>query len=166
MGRQVQISPRSFALPARQWLRAQELHAARRPNPDASLPTRRAGGVAAADAQPPPARRGETSHATLVKAHPKWVDARIRLASLDFENGRFTKPATGASPPCCLPEYSAPTRCSQALESQRFAVDVHRADFEARFDAAPMPSIQASRSVVVNRAPRVHAISSVAPVAP
>ena len=110
--------------------------------------------IASADAQLAAGKRdaARASYAALVKAHPKWVDARIRLASLDFEDGHFDQARDGcfAALATC-PEYGrAHAVLAKALESQRFAIDVHRPAYEARFAAAPMPSIPGIDKFVVN----------------
>jgi tetratricopeptide (TPR) repeat protein len=92
------------------------------------------------------------AYAKLVAAHPGWADARVRLASLDFEDGRFAPSRDGcfAALRAC-PEYGrAHAVLAKALEAQRFAVDVHRAGYEARFAAAPMPVLPGIERFVVN----------------
>lgn len=85
-------------------------------------------------------------------AHPGWVDAAIRLASLDFEDGRFDSArdlAFGALRTC--PEYGrAHALLAKALESQQMAVDVHRPACEARFAATPMPDVPGIERFVTN----------------
>jgi len=108
----------------------------------------------AADRELAAGRRGEArdQYQKLVKAHPHWVDARIRLASLYFEDGRFAdaRDLCFAALADC-PDYGrAHAVLARALESQRFVVDVHRADYERRFDAAPMPGIPGIERFVVN----------------
>ncbi|MFN8587202.1 MAG: hypothetical protein U0704_05315 [Candidatus Eisenbacteria bacterium] len=110
--------------------------------------------LAAADARlaagDRPGARG--AYAAVVAAHPGWVDARARLASLDFEDGRFAEARDGsfAALRTC-PEYGrAHAILAKALESQRFAVDVHRAGYEARFAAAPMPQVPGIETFVAN----------------
>jgi tetratricopeptide (TPR) repeat protein len=91
-------------------------------------------------------------YAAVVSAHPGWADARVRLASLDFENGKFIGARDGcfAALGAC-PEYGrAHAVLAKALESQRFAVDVHRADYERRFVAMPMPQVPGIEKFVVN----------------
>ena len=110
--------------------------------------------LAAADAELAGGRRdgARAAYAALVAAHPRWVDARIRLASLEFEDGRFAGARDGcfAALAAC-PEYGrAHAVLAKALESQRFAVDVHRADYERRFAAAAMPDVPGIERFVVN----------------
>ena len=99
--------------------------------------------------------RREAAHAAyaaLVAAHPGWADARVRLASLDFEDGRFAQARDGcfATLAAC-PEYGrAHAVLARALEAQRFAVDVHRAAYEARFAATAMPEVPGIERFVVN----------------
>jgi tetratricopeptide (TPR) repeat protein len=93
-----------------------------------------------------------SAYARLVAAHPRWVDARVRLASLDFEEGRFAEARDGcfAALEAC-PEYGrAHAVLAKALESQRFTVDVHRADYERRFEARAMPDVPGIERFVVN----------------
>jgi Tfp pilus assembly protein PilF len=85
-------------------------------------------------------------------AHPGWADARARLASLDFEEDRFddARDRCFAALQLC-PEYGrAHAALAKALESQRFAVDVHRPGYERRFAAAPMPDVPGIESFVLN----------------
>ena len=85
-------------------------------------------------------------------AHAGWADPLVRLASLDFEDGRFRE----ARELCFValkicPEYGrSHAVLAKALESQRFEADVHRADYERRFAAAPMPVIPAIDRFVLN----------------
>ena len=110
--------------------------------------------LAAADAALAAGRRdsARAAYARVVRAHPGWADARVRLASLDFEDGRFAEARDGcfAALAAC-PEYGrAHAVLAKALESQRFAVDVHRADYERRFAAAPEPPVPGIERFVVN----------------
>lgn len=91
-------------------------------------------------------------YAKLVTARPRRVDARVRLASLDFEDGQFEAARDGcfAALRTC-PEYGrAHAVLAKALESQKFVVDVHRADYERHFVAAPMPEVPGIEQFVVN----------------
>jgi tetratricopeptide (TPR) repeat protein len=88
----------------------------------------------------------------VASAQPGWADARVRLASLDFEDGRFVEARDGcfAALGAC-PEYGrAHAVLAKALESQRFLVDVHRAGYERRFGAAPTPEVPGIERFVVN----------------
>ncbi len=110
--------------------------------------------LAAADAAFAAGRRAEAraGYAGLVAAHPAWVDARVRLASMDWEEGRFAESRDGcfAALGAC-PEYGrAHGVLAKALQSQRFAVDVHRADYERRFDAMSLPDVPGIERFVVN----------------
>ncbi len=92
------------------------------------------------------------AYSAIVAAHPGWADARIRLASLDFEDGRFAEARDGcfAALAAC-PEYGrAHAVLAKALEARRFAVDVHRASYEARFAAMPMPVVPGIERFVAN----------------
>ena len=91
-------------------------------------------------------------YARVTAAHPGWADARVRIASLDFEDGRFADARDGcfAALKIC-PEYGrAHAVLAKALESQRFEVDVHRSGYERRFDLAPMPEVPGIERFVVN----------------
>ncbi len=110
--------------------------------------------LAAADAALAAGRRAEAraGYAGLVAAHPGWVDARVRLASMDWEEGRFAESRDGcfAALASC-PEYGrAHGVLAKALQSQRFAVDVHRADYERRFEAMPLPEVPGIERFIVN----------------
>jgi tetratricopeptide (TPR) repeat protein len=92
------------------------------------------------------------AYARVEREHPGWVDARVRLASLDFEDGRFE-----AARDRCVealricPDYGrAHAVLAKALESRRFAVDVHRAGYEARFAARGVPEIPGIERFVTN----------------
>lgn len=85
-------------------------------------------------------------------SHPGWADPLIRLASLDFEEGRFesARDLAFAALRIC-PEYGrAHGVLAKALQFQRFAVDVHRAGYEARFAAAAMPEVPGIERFVLN----------------
>ena len=116
----------------------------------------RAGGraLARADSLLAAGRRdaARAAYTKLIAAHPGWADARVRLASLDFEEGRFAEARDGcfAALRAC-PEYGrAHAVLAKALEAQRFVVDVHRAEYEARFAAAPMPDVPGIEKFVEN----------------
>ena len=111
-------------------------------------------GMAKADALLAAGKRADAraAYAALVKGHGGWVDARVRLASLDFEDGRFAEARDGcfAALATC-PEYGrAHAVLAKALEAQRFVVDVHRAGYEARYAARPMPQVPRIDEFVLN----------------
>jgi len=88
----------------------------------------------------------------LRRAHPGWADVPVRLASLEFEEGRYerARDLSFASLRLC-PEYGrAHAVLAKALESQRFAVDLHRPGYEQRFAAAPTPDVPGIERFVVN----------------
>jgi tetratricopeptide (TPR) repeat protein len=92
------------------------------------------------------------AYSGIIGAHPGWADARVRLASLDFEDGRFAEARDGcfAALAAC-PEYGrAHAVLAKALEAQRFTVDVHRAGYEARFAAMPTPVVPGIERFVAN----------------
>lgn len=98
-------------------------------------------------------RRGtRAAYEELRRAHPGWVDVLARLASLDFEEGRFAaaRDRCFAALRIC-PEYGrAHAVLAKALQFQRFDVDVHRAGYEAAFAAAPAPDVPGIERFVVN----------------
>jgi tetratricopeptide (TPR) repeat protein len=110
--------------------------------------------LAKADSLLASGRRDEARAAYLriVGAHPGWADARVRVASLDFEDARFADACTHAFTALRgCPEYGrAHAVLAKALEGQRFVVDVHRAEYERRFAAAPMPEVPGIEHFVVN----------------
>jgi tetratricopeptide (TPR) repeat protein len=126
--------------------------AAAHPNAFADAAGRRR--IAAADAALAAGRRAEAraAYAGVVRAHPRWADARVRLASLDFEDGRFAEARDGcfAALAACSEYGRAHAVLAKALESQRFAVDVHRAGYEQRFAAAEVPEVPGIQQFVVN----------------
>ncbi|MCC6652786.1 MAG: hypothetical protein IT348_16660 [Candidatus Eisenbacteria bacterium] len=92
------------------------------------------------------------AYAAVIAAHPGWVDARARLASLDFEDGAFAAARDGcfAALKSC-PEYGrAHAILAKALEAQRFEVDVHRPGYEQRFEAAATPPVPGIEKFVAN----------------
>ena len=92
------------------------------------------------------------AYESLHAAHPGWADAGVRLASLDFEDGRFEQARDlcfAALAQC--PEYGrAHATLAKSLESQRFAVDAHRPAYERRFAAAKMPVVPGIEKFVAN----------------
>jgi len=122
--------------------------------PEAFAGTAARRALTAADSQLAAGHRGaaRAAYTAVVTAHSGWADARIRLASLDFEDGRFAEARDGCFAALAIcPEYGrAHAVLAKALESQRFVVDVHRADYERRFAAAPSPEIPGIERFVVN----------------
>ncbi|MBI1795680.1 MAG: TM0106 family RecB-like putative nuclease [Candidatus Eisenbacteria bacterium] len=125
----------------------------------AAYPAAFAGGAGAvalahADSLLAAGRRAEARAAydSVVAAHAGWADARVRLASLDFEDGRFRSArALAFAALAVCPEYGrAHAVLAKAIESERFAADVHRADYERRFAALPMPTIPGIERFVTN----------------
>lgn len=86
------------------------------------------------------------------REQPTKADGLVRLASLDFEDGRFDTARDRCFHALGLcPEYGrAHAVLAKALEAQRFDVDVHRADYERRFAAAPMPRVPGIERFVRN----------------
>jgi tetratricopeptide (TPR) repeat protein len=87
-----------------------------------------------------------------IAAHPAWVDARMRLASLDYEDERYGECAKACfvALGTCAEYGRAHAILAKALEAQRFAIDVHSADYEARFAATPMPVVPGIEKFVIN----------------
>ncbi|MEO5617687.1 MAG: tetratricopeptide repeat protein [Candidatus Eisenbacteria bacterium] len=110
--------------------------------------------LAAADTELAGGRRAtaRAAYADLVRAHPQWVDARVRLASLDFEDGRFAESRDGcfAALRACSEYGRAHAVLAKALEAQRFEVDVHRPVYERRFAAEASPEVPGIESFIAN----------------
>jgi tetratricopeptide (TPR) repeat protein len=86
------------------------------------------------------------------EAHPGWADPLVRLASIDFEDGRFesARDLSFEALHVC-PEYGrAHATLAKALESQKFRVDVHRAEYERRFAEAAMPVVPGIETFIMN----------------
>jgi tetratricopeptide (TPR) repeat protein len=98
-------------------------------------------------------RRGaRAAYEAVHRAHPGRVDVLARLASLDFEDGRFdaARDLCFAALRIC-PEYGrAHAILAKALQFQRFDVDVHRPAYEAAFAREPMPDVPDIERFVVN----------------
>ncbi|HEX7877779.1 MAG TPA: tetratricopeptide repeat protein, partial [Candidatus Eisenbacteria bacterium] len=99
-------------------------------------------------------RRDEArdAYVALRKAHPAWADVAIRLASFEFEEGRYAaaRDLCFAALDAC-PEYGrAHATLAKALEFQRFDIDIHRREYEARFAAMPMPDLPGIDRYVAN----------------
>lgn len=78
--------------------------------------------------------------------------ADVRRASNAFERGDFDQALdlSLAVLARCPQLGRAHAIAAKALESQRFAVDVHRADYERRFAATPMPVVPGIERYVLN----------------
>jgi tetratricopeptide (TPR) repeat protein len=89
---------------------------------------------------------------SLRKAQPGWADVRVRIASLDFEEGWYELSRDHAiAALAIIPDYGrAHAVLAKALELQRFMVDVHRHDYERKFSAAATPSVPGIEKFVVN----------------
>jgi len=92
------------------------------------------------------------AYESLIARFPTAVEPLVRLASLDFEEGRFRPSRELAERALTLlPDYGrAHAVLAKALESETFAYDVHRAEYEARFAAAAMPSVPGIERFVLN----------------
>jgi len=78
--------------------------------------------------------------------------ADVRRASDAFEQGDFDTALrlSLAALERCPQLGRAHAIAAKALESQRFAVDIHRADYERRFAATPMPTVPGIERYVLN----------------
>lgn len=78
--------------------------------------------------------------------------AEVRRASDAFEKGDFdTALAVSLAVLQRCPQLGrAHAIAAKALESQRFVIDVHRADYERRFAATPMPKVPGIERYVLN----------------
>jgi len=78
--------------------------------------------------------------------------ADVRRASDAFEQGDFDRALqiSLAVLERCPQLGRAHAIAAKALESQRFAIDVHRADYERRFAATPMPVVPGIERYVLN----------------
>jgi len=92
------------------------------------------------------------AYEALSAAHPGWADVPVRLASLAFDDGRYREAAALCRRSLALcPEYGrAHAVLAKAIQFQRFAVDAHRAAYEAAFAAAPMPDVPGIERFVRN----------------
>lgn len=92
------------------------------------------------------------SYEATVRAHPGWADARVRLASFSWEEGRYdaARDDCFAALKACSEYGRAHATLAKALESQRFLFDVHRQDYEQRFESTPMPAVPGLSEFVVN----------------
>ncbi|MBV8469725.1 MAG: hypothetical protein JOY60_07700 [Burkholderiaceae bacterium] len=85
---------------------------------------------------------------------PRYDEAMAltRRASYAFEQGRFDSARDLAFDALrlCPPLGRAHAVLAKALESQRFAIDVHRAAYEQRFAAMPMPEVPGIERYVLN----------------
>ena len=92
------------------------------------------------------------AYQALWKAHPGWADVPVRIASLDFEDGRYREAEALCQQSLALcPEYGrAHAVLAKAIQFRRFDVDVHRPAYEAAFAAAPTPDVPGIERFVVN----------------
>ncbi len=76
----------------------------------------------------------------------------VRRASEAFDRGRYLAARDLASQALKLcPEYGrAHNAFAKALELQRYEIDVHRADYERRFEATAMPDVPGIEKYVLN----------------
>ena len=99
---------------------------------------------------PPGHRAGARRAYEAVEPGAPGLGGRRRAAGLARLRGREASSAARDRANAALalcPEYGrAHAVLAKALESQRFAVDVHRAGYERRFAAAPMPRVPGASS--------------------
>ena len=97
-------------------------------------------------------RRNYTQMATQDGDRLNAALARVREASDAFEHGEYDAARDACFAALALvPDLGrAHAILARTLEAQRFVVDVHRADYEHRFDAAPMPQIAGIERFVIN----------------
>jgi len=84
--------------------------------------------------------------------HTGWADPLVRLASLDFEDGAFESARDLCFQALAVcPDYGrAHATLAKALESQRYVVDVHRAEYERKFAGEPTPDVPDIDHFVLN----------------
>ncbi|MDZ4803263.1 MAG: tetratricopeptide repeat protein [Candidatus Eisenbacteria bacterium] len=97
-------------------------------------------------------REARAAYESILRTHPDWADIRVRIASYEFEEGQYVAARDACFEALRLcPEYGrAHATLAKALEFQRFDIDVHRRDYEARFDASPMPVLPGIERYVAN----------------
>lgn len=96
------------------------------------------------------ARRG---YLAILAGGGSSVEALVRLASLDWEAADYRSARERARRALVgCPEYGrAHAVLAKALESERYRFDVHRAEYEARFEATgPAPEIPGIERFVIN----------------
>ncbi len=92
------------------------------------------------------------AYARLAAEKPERADLEVRLASLRFESGDFAgaRAHAGRALAVC-PDYGrAHAVLAKALEAERFAIDVHRPGYEARFAAAESLAVPGMATFVTN----------------
>jgi len=92
------------------------------------------------------------AYMSIAKAHPAWADVRVRLGSLEFSRADYAAARRAFAEALTLcPEYGrAHNGMAKALEAQRMAIEVHRAEYESRFAATPMPQVPDIERFVLN----------------
>jgi tetratricopeptide (TPR) repeat protein len=92
------------------------------------------------------------AYAALADAHRGWADVRVRLGSLEFSRSDYASARRWFEEALSVcPEYGrAHNGMAKALEAQRMAIEVHRAEYEARFAATPMPQVPDIERFVLN----------------
>ena len=92
------------------------------------------------------------AYVSIANAHPGWADVRVRLGSLEFSRADYASARRWFVEALALcPEYGrAHNGMAKALEAQRMAIEVHRAEYEARFAATPMPQVPDIERFVLN----------------
>jgi tetratricopeptide (TPR) repeat protein len=92
------------------------------------------------------------AYADLAALHPRWADVRARLGSLEFSASDYPAARRWFSEAVLLcPEYGrAHNGMAKVLEAERLEIEVHRADYERAFAAAPMPDVPQIERFVSN----------------
>jgi len=98
------------------------------------------------------ARKNYTQLAAHCGPALQQAEALTRQASDAFDQGDFAAARrwSGQALQRCGEYGRAHAVLAKALESQRFQIDVHRADYERRFDALPMPEVPGIDRYVLN----------------
>ena len=94
----------------------------------------------------------KSAYTSLANAHLGWADVRVRLGSLDFSRSDYASARRWFAEALNLcPEYGrAHNGMAKSLEAQRMAIEVHRADYETKFAATPMPQVPEIERFVLN----------------
>lgn len=98
------------------------------------------------------ADEARAAYEALSHSHPQWADVLVRRGSLDFSEGRYrdARRRFEESLVAC-PEYGrAHNGLAKALEAERLAVEIHRADYEETFAATAQPPVAGIEEFVSN----------------
>ncbi|HET9234568.1 MAG TPA: tetratricopeptide repeat protein [Candidatus Eisenbacteria bacterium] len=94
----------------------------------------------------------ERAYASLAALHSGWADVRVRLGSLEFSRSDYAEARRWFGEALALcPEYGrAHNGMAKALEAERLAIEVHRANYERLFAATPTPHVPEIERFVLN----------------